>query len=190
MSEDGSGSSARQESDADRQARERLFASLYAELHRLADRELRRHPGVSVSPTTLVHEAYLNLAARDDAQFEDRGKFLGYLGRAMRGLIIDRVRRQQAEKRGGGFHITQLDTQISDSVPQLDNLVHLSEALDELAVMSERLAQVVDLRYFCGLSFEEIAAMRGDSERTVKRDWEKARLLLQSALDNGEAPSE
>jgi RNA polymerase sigma factor (TIGR02999 family) len=187
MSEDCSNSPAREESDSDRQARERLFASLYAELHRLADRELRRHPGVSVSPTTLVHEAYLNLSGREGAQFEDRGKFLGYLGRAMRGLVIDLVRRQQAEKRGAGFHITQLDTRVSDSVPQLDNLVQLSEALDELAAASERLAQVVDLRYFCGLSFEEIASLRGDSERTVKRDWEKARLLLQAALDEGEA---
>ncbi len=189
MSEDGSGSPASQESDADREARERLFASLYAELHRLADRELRRHPGVSVSPTTLVHEAYLNLSGRESARFEDRGKFLGYLARAMRGLIIDRVRRQQAEKRGAGFHITRLDTRVSESLPQLDSLVQLSEALDELAAASERLAQVVDLRYFCGMSFEEIAALRGDSERTVKRDWEKARLLLQAALDDDEVES-
>src|ERR1700677_1222229 len=87
-----------------RRANERLFAALYGELRRLADRELHRYPGAGVSPTTLVHETYINLIGRDGVAFADRTKCLGYLARAMRGLLIDFARRQQAMKRGAGFH--------------------------------------------------------------------------------------
>lgn len=157
---------------------ERLFASLYAELHRLADSKLRQYPGMTVSPTTLVHEAYVNLAGREGASFADRGKFLSYAARAMRGLLIDFARRRQALKRGAGLEITQLDTQ-SDAQPADGvELERLAGALDELAALDPRLAEVVDLKYFCGFSFAEIAALRSVSERTVQRDWEKARLIL------------
>lgn len=161
----------------------RQFAGLYGELLRLADRELRRYPGVSVSPATLVHEAYLNLAGRE-RNFEDRGKFLGYAARAMRGLVIDFARRRQAVKRGSGFHITQMGTEITeDAAADSEELTRLSEALDELAARDQRLAEVVDLKYFCGFSFAEIARLHATSERTVQRDWEKARLLLYGALN-------
>lgn len=162
-----------------------LFAALYAELRRLADRELRRFPGASVSPTTLVHEAYVNLAGRQPATFDDRARFLGYTARAMRGLIIDFARRQQALKRGAGFAITGLDTRIGEEAAGDAELQRLSEALDELARLEPRLAEVVDLKYFCGFSFAEIARMRGMSERTVQRDWEKARLLLFRQFEPG-----
>jgi RNA polymerase sigma factor (TIGR02999 family) len=155
----------------------RLFASLYGELRQLAERQLRRNVGAPVSPTTLLHEAYLGMRGRD-AVFPDRERFIGYAARVMRGLIIDFVRDRRALKRGGDFHITQLPTQL----PELDkgeaDLSRLSEALDELAVRDAKLAQLVDLRYFCGYTFDEIAAQRGISIRTVKRDWEKARALL------------
>jgi RNA polymerase sigma factor (TIGR02999 family) len=155
-----------------------LFARCYAELRRLAHRELHRVPCDNLSPTTLVHEAYLNLAQREGVVFEDRGKFLAYTARAMRGLLIDFARRQQALKRGAGFQITQLSTKIGEETADGVELARLSDALDELAKLDPRFAEIVDLKYFCGFSFAEIARLRGISERTVQRDWEKARLLL------------
>ena len=103
---------------------------------------------------------------------------MGYAARVMRGLIIDFARQRGALKRGADFHITRINTLIADSVANADDLVRLSDALDELAAYDERLAEVVDLKYFCGFSLGDIAAMRGMSERTVKRDWDKARLFL------------
>jgi RNA polymerase sigma factor (TIGR02999 family) len=155
-----------------------MFAALYRDLRRIADRELRRNPGGSVSPTTLVHEVYLNFSGRDGLSFGDRERFLAYSARAMRGLLIDLVRRRQALKRGGDFHITRLSTEIGEEFADVDDLSRLSEALDALAVAEPQLAEVVDLKYFCGLTLAEIAALRGASERTVQRDWEKARLIL------------
>lgn len=155
-----------------------LFAASYAELRRLAQRELRRFPNLALSPTTLVHEAYVNLAEREDIAFAERAKFLGYTARAMRGLLIDFARSKQALKRGAGFEITQLDTKIGDQSADAVELGRLSEALDEMARLDPRLAELVDFKYFCGFSFAEIARFRQVSERTVQRDWEKARLLL------------
>jgi RNA polymerase sigma factor (TIGR02999 family) len=155
-----------------------LFAASYAELRRVAQRELRRFPSLGVSPTTLVHEAYVNLAERQEVAFAERGKFLGYTARAMRGLLIDFARRQQALKRGAGFEITQLNTKIGDQPADAVELGRLSDALDEIARLDPRLAELVDLKYFCGFSFAEIARFREVSERTVQRDWEKARLVL------------
>jgi len=153
-------------------AKDRLFAALYAELRRLAERELQRHAALALSPTTLVHEVYVNLAEREGLSFHDHKRFLAYAARAMRGLIIDFARCRQAIKRGAGFEITSMNTQAGAEVADAQELARLSDALDE------RLAEVVDLRYFCGLSFAEIAALRGASERTVQRDWGKARLML------------
>jgi RNA polymerase sigma factor (TIGR02999 family) len=155
----------------------RLFASLYGELRQLAERQLRRNAGTPVSPTTLLHEAYLGIRGRE-AVFPDRERFIGYAARVMRGLIIDFVRDRRALKRGGDFHITQLPTQVPDANKEETDLSQLSEALDELAVRDPKLAELVDLRYFCGYTFDEIAVQRSTSTRTVKRDWEKARVLL------------
>jgi RNA polymerase sigma factor (TIGR02999 family) len=155
-----------------------LFAASYAELRKLAGRELQRIPGTGVSATTLVHEAYLNLADRKGIAFEERRKFLAYTARAMRGLLIDLARRQQALKRGAGFEITRLSTKMGEEAADAVELARLSEAIDQLARLDPRLAEVVDLKYFCGFSFAEIARFREVSERTVQRDWEKARLLL------------
>jgi RNA polymerase sigma factor (TIGR02999 family) len=160
---------------ADATANERLFTALYAELRQLADRQLRRSAGVPLSPTTLLHEAYLGMSG-SAAKFPDRERFMGYAARVMRGLIIDFVREHRAQKRGAGFHITQLPTEIGEV--DESGLTRLSDALDELATRDPRLAEVVDLRYFCGFTFDDIAAQRGTSRRTVQRDWEKARLIL------------
>jgi RNA polymerase sigma factor (TIGR02999 family) len=154
-----------------------LFASLYSDLRSLAERQLRRSNGVPLSPTTLLHEAYLGMSGCA-AQFPDRNRFMGYAARVMRGLIIDFVRERRALKRGSEFHITHLPTEVLEAVPDEPELVQLSEAIDALAIRDPRLAQVVDLKYFCGYSFEEIAALHGVSERTVQRDWEKARSVL------------
>jgi RNA polymerase sigma factor (TIGR02999 family) len=174
-------------------ASEQLFAALYAELHRLADRELRRlGPELSLGATTLLHEAYLDLAGREGVRFPDRARFMSYAARAMRGLVIDYMRRSRAQKRGGGqFEITLAEDRAHASGAETAalELQQLSEALDELAGIEPKLAELVDLHFFCGYTFAEIAGMRGVSERTVQRDWRKARLLLHHAIaDDGPGP--
>jgi RNA polymerase sigma factor (TIGR02999 family) len=159
-----------------------LFASLYGDLWRLAERQLRRNETAMISPTTLLHEAYIGMAERE-VHFPDQERFMGYAARVMRGLIIDLVRERRALKRGGAFHITQLPTEVEESGESSTDLARLSDALDELAVREPRLAEVVDLKYFCGFTLEEIASQRGSSLRTVMRDWEKARLILFNELN-------
>jgi RNA polymerase sigma factor (TIGR02999 family) len=167
----------------DRVAREQLFASLYGELHKIARRELRRGgPALTLGATTLLHEAYLNLSKREGAEFPDRPRFLAYASRAMRGLIIDYVRSRQALKRGAAFEITSLPTEVPEQAADAEGLQRLSDAIEQLATVEPRLAQVVDLKYFGGFSFTDIASMWGLSDRTVQREWEKARLLLHRAL--------
>jgi RNA polymerase sigma factor (TIGR02999 family) len=167
----------------DAAAREQLFQRLYDELHRMARRELwKSGAAVSMGATTLLHEAFINMSERDAIAFPDRARFMAYAARAMRGLIIDHARSRHAQKRGGQFEITSLDTNISNEVADRIDLPQVGEALDELAKLEPGLAQVVDLKFFCGFSFAEIAAMRGVSERTVQRDWEKARIYLHQSL--------
>jgi RNA polymerase sigma factor (TIGR02999 family) len=159
------------------------FRALYAELHRIARRESRRLGNAAdVSPTTLLHEAYLQMAHREGLDFADPQRVLGYVARAMRGLVIDRVRARGALRRGGGLSITSLDTQTAEQVEDADALSEISAALDELATLDPTLAQVVDLRFFCGFTMAEIASQLGVSERTVQRQWEKARGLLYRTL--------
>ena len=164
------------------------FAVLYKELRRLAQRELaRRGPHLTLGATTLLHEAYLDLADRHGPGFPDRARFMGYAAAVMRGLIVDYVRRRRAQKRGGQFEITALEVEVADPAAPTE-LDDLSEALTTLAAVDPRLAEVVDLKFFCGFTFAEIAAMRHASERTVQRDWEKARLFLHQALHAGPLP--
>src|SRR5208282_1751203 len=163
----------------DKRASEALFTVLYSELHRLAKRELAR-PGlqVTLSATTLLHEAYLDMAARDGPSFPDQARFMGYAARVMRGLIIDHARERHAQKRGGLFEITSLDTEAMEDAVDHQELVRISETLDELGKVEPALAEIIDLKFFCGFSFAEIAAMQDISERTVQRNWEKARIYL------------
>jgi RNA polymerase sigma factor (TIGR02999 family) len=162
---------------------EALFAGLYGELHRLARRELARRGGpVTLGATTLLHEAYLDISRRDGLVFPDRSRFMAYAARAMRGLIIDHVRRRHSQKRGGMFEITTFHTTVAETLADEHDLQQLSDALDDLATVDAALAEVVDLKFFCGFSFEEIGAMRGLSERTVQRHWEKARLYLHTTI--------
>ena len=160
-----------------------LFSTLYAELHRLARRELnRRGPINGLGVTTLLHEAYLSISGTEGTVFVDHARFMGYAARVMRGLIIDDVRRRRSEKRGGLFRITSLGDDHEGVVASSHDLIRISDALDELAEIEPDLAQIVDLKFFCGFCFAEIAAMRGVSERTIQRNWEKGRLYLHHAL--------
>jgi RNA polymerase sigma factor (TIGR02999 family) len=164
----------------DQSAVEPLFAALYKELHRLARQELSRRGSafVGVSPTTILHEAYVNIATGSNLVFPDRARFMSYASRVMRGLIIDHARNRQALKRGGQFEITSLRTDIVEELAEGRELSEIGAAVDELAAVEPALAEVVDLKFFCGFSFAEIAAMRGASERTIQRQWEKARIYL------------
>jgi RNA polymerase sigma factor (TIGR02999 family) len=167
----------------DRAAADELFAALYSELHRLARRQLARDgAGVTLGATTLLHEAYLNICQREGAVFPDRGRFMAYAAKVMRGLIIDYARNRRAQKRGGGFAITAVDIDAVDAAADEKELSEIGTALDDLASVDPSLAQVVDLKFFCGFSFGEIAAMHGMSERTVQRRWEKARIFLHRTI--------
>lgn len=170
----------------DAAAADALFSVLYSELRQLARRELAR-PGaaVSLSATTLLHEAYLDMAAREGPLFPDRARFMGYAARVMRGLIIDHARERHAQKRGGLFELTSLDTDVMENAADPKELARISEVLDELGKVEPALAEVVDLKFFCGFSFGEIAAMRDVSERTVQRNWEKARIYLHRKISIG-----
>ncbi|HEU4566381.1 MAG TPA: ECF-type sigma factor [Gemmatimonadaceae bacterium] len=178
---------------ADPGAADALFTQCYQELHRVAERALRRDGGaLTLGATTLLHEAYLDIARRDGTSFVDRARFLAYASRAMRGLVIDYARHQRARKRGRQFEITLA----ADAAPcaewarEAEEMARLGDALDELAALEPSLAELVDLHFFCGFTFAEIAAVRGVSERTVQRDWRKARLLLQRALTDHTGESE
>jgi RNA polymerase sigma factor (TIGR02999 family) len=165
-----------------------LFTSLYEELRRLARRELWRNGARDLLGThTVVHEAWLDLQRSGALNFDAQGRFLAYASRAMRGMVIDRLRARQADKRGGGFDITSLDTQSADEIAEPAALQDLSEALDELAALEPALAQLVDLKFFCGLTLAEVAQLQGISERTAQRQWEKARLLLFRSLETAPA---
>jgi RNA polymerase sigma factor (TIGR02999 family) len=163
----------------DEAATEALFGTLYVELRRMAKRELGKRAGfVSISATTLLHEAYLDMSAREGQSFPDRARFMAYAARVMRTLIIDHARERQAQKRGGLFEITSLDTKEIENPVNHSEVARIGDALDELAKVEPVLAEIVDLKFFCGLSFTEIAAMRDVSERTVQRNWARARLYL------------
>jgi RNA polymerase sigma factor (TIGR02999 family) len=174
-----------QGSDAgDPRAAEQLFASLYEELHRLAGQQLRRGgDDLTLGTTTLLHETYLTLAGRE-AAFPDRARFMGYAAKAMRTLIVDYVRSRRATKRGGQFEITLIGNHEpvspADSSEQLERV---AEAVERLGTVSPELAELTDLHFFCGFSLVEIAGLRGVSDRTVQRDWRKARILLEGFLE-------
>jgi RNA polymerase sigma factor (TIGR02999 family) len=168
--------------NGDRNAQQRLFVALYSELHGLAKRQLARQgSAVTLSATTLLHQAYLEIAEKDGTSFPDRARFMAYAARVMRGLIIDYCRSRQAQKRGGQFEITSL-TSDTDRVTNDRELTQVSDALDELAQTEPALAEIVDLKFFCGFTFAEIAAMKGTAERTVQRQWEKARIYLHQSI--------
>jgi RNA polymerase sigma factor (TIGR02999 family) len=171
----------------DPSAADALFTALYRELHTIAERELRRGGSdLTLGTTTLLHEAYLNISRREGVAFPSRGEFLAYAARAMRGLTIDYARRCRAKKRGGEIHITHSGVDGAASPPDdsAREIEMLGAGLETLTGVEPELARLVDLHFFCGFSFAEIAQLRGVSERTVYRDWRKARLLLHRTLQD------
>ena len=155
-----------------------FFSRFYDELRGIAVRELNRNAASALSPTTLLHETFLNISQRESAEFPDRPRFMAYAARAMRGLVIDHLRRANRQKRGCQFEITSLTGELQIDCRSDIEVDRLRDALEALAAMDQRLAQCVDLKFFCGFTLAEIAVMHEVSERTVQRQWEKARLLM------------
>jgi len=165
-------------------AQDQLFTAAYGELRKLARSRLRDGGrNTYLDTTALVHESYLRLLNVGQLRSIDRRAFFAYASRVMRSVIIDAVRERQAERRGGDLARLTLDTQLIDKLPAGENeLLQVNEALEVLAQAEPRLAKVVEMRYFGGYTEVEIAETLDLTERTVRRDWNKARLLLGAML--------
>jgi RNA polymerase sigma factor (TIGR02999 family) len=168
----------------DAQARDALFAAAYTELHRLARARLRDGGRDSVLDTTcLVHESYLKFVTAGELRAEDRRAFFAYASQVMRSVIVNSMRERLAEKRGGDARPLTLSTKLSANIAENEETVlKVHEALEDLEKVDQRLAQVAQMRYFGGYSEAEIAETLAVTERTVQRDWEKARLILAESL--------
>ena len=168
----------------DSAARDALFAAAYGELHRLARARLRdggRH--TLLDTTALVHESYLRFVRAGELRAEDRRAFFAYASQVMRSVIINSARERIAQKRGGEWLPLKLSTELAAGIPgREDEVLRVHEALEHLEKADPRLAQVAQMRYFGGYSEQEIAETLEVTERTVRRDWEKARLILAVAL--------
>jgi len=165
-----------------------MYALVYDELKRIARHHLHSSGGkATLSTTELVHEAFLKLGFGPDAGWEGRAHFFGAASRAMRQVLVDFARRRQATKRGGDQQRISLKDVAGDLDVQMDEMLALDSALDQLNNVSERLRQVVELRFFGGLGEEEVAKILGVTPRTVGRDWVKARLFLLRELDSSES---
>jgi RNA polymerase sigma-70 factor, ECF subfamily len=172
----------------DREAMNRLLPLIYDELRRRAHQQLMKsRVGETLNTTALVHEAYLKLANAPQQSYANRIHFFAVASRAMRQVLIDYARRTLAERRGGGEAPISLDSDDPGvAVPtRAETLVALDDALHELSALDDRLARVVELRFFGGLSVEETAGALGVSDRTVKRDWRKARAFLYQSVRRG-----
>jgi len=170
--------------EGDRGAFDELFERLYPELKRLAQARLSGHQrGTAMETTVLLHECYLRLLQANSLAPADRAHFFAYAARVMRSIVVDAVRAAQRTRRGGGAEHVTLDTAIADALAQpYEDVLDIDRALDELARLEPRLARVVEMRYFAAMNETEIAQALGVTDRTVRRDWEKARLLLAHAL--------
>jgi RNA polymerase sigma factor (TIGR02999 family) len=167
----------------DARAVDRLLPLVYGDLRKRAHYQLRRHrPGDTLNTTALVHEAYLKLADQTQLDWQNRAHFLAIAAKAMRYIIIDYARRQGAQKRGGDAEVLALDEAAIPVQARAAHLLDLDAALDDLAERDARMAQVVEYRFFGGLTIEETAQALDVSARTVKRDWRLARAVLARRL--------
>ncbi|MBA4344875.1 MAG: hypothetical protein C0423_22260 [Methylibium sp.] len=171
-------------SQGDAGAADQVVALLYGDLRRIAGRRMQQSGDMTLlDATALVHESYLKLQRAGELDFADRKQFLAYAAKVMHNIVIDQIRARQADKRGGEQVLLTLNTAIADLAPQGDEeVLRVHEALAELAEAEPRLAQVVEMRYFAGLTEAEIAEALDITERTVQRDWAKARLFLAVSL--------
>jgi RNA polymerase sigma-70 factor, ECF subfamily len=166
----------------DAAAGEQLLPLVYKELHRIAEAYMRRErPDHTLQATALIHEAYLRLVG-EEVDWRDRGHFIGLAAHVMRRVLVDYARQHNAERRAGGLQRVEMEDNFAISPERLDEVLFLDRALARLKVESPRQAQVVELRYFGGLSVEQIAAMLGVAPRSVKRDWSLARMFLYREL--------
>lgn len=173
-------------SGGERRAGERLFAIVYDELREIAARHRRKErPGHSLQTTALVHEAYMRLADIERIPWKDQGHFFAVASRAMRRVLVDHARYRKAAKRGGGVAPSPLDSVVLALESSAD-LVELDIALDKLARLEPRAAQVVELRFFAGFTLPEIARMLELSRATIERDWTAARAWLRRELGAGD----
>ena len=161
-----------------------LYTFLYQDLRRLARSRLRSSAPLTLLDTTaLVHESFLRLVNLNQSHVNDRLSFFGYAACVMRSIVIDFVRKKRTERRGGNLTFVTLTDAHADSIAQQeDDIIRVSEALDELAKIDPRATQVVEMRYFAGMTEQEVASVLGVTDRTVRRDWGKAKLLLKVAL--------
>jgi RNA polymerase sigma factor (TIGR02999 family) len=163
----------------DRAALDRLTPLVYAELHRIARRQMAgENAGISLQPTALVNEAFVRLVGGAEVHWHDRAHFFAVSATMMRRILVDAARARGAEKRGGGAPKVDLNESIDGAADRDSELIALDEALESLAKFDARKAQVVELRFFGGLSVEESAKVLGVSEQTVMRDWKLARAWL------------
>ena len=179
--------------EGDREALDALLPRVYGELRQIARARLRRRrPGETLNTTAVVHEAYLKLTAGETPPFRDRSHFFALAARAMRFVLVDYARDRAAQKRGGPGADLPLDDALAvaaDGEADAHDLLALDAALDRLAAQSARLAETVELRFFGGLTHDEVAEATGRSVPTVKRDWRRARAYLHQFMHDGDDPS-
>ena len=160
-------------------ALDEAFSVWYPELKKIARARLNRSGRSGTMQTTaLVHDSYMKLAAGSDRQFSNRLQFLAYASRTLRSIVIDTIREERALRRGGDLDLVTLDTAVQDGVGTAIDIEDVNAAMDDLAKLDPALARLVEMRFFGGLNAAEIAEALGISERTVQREWNKARALL------------
>jgi RNA polymerase sigma-70 factor, ECF subfamily len=170
-------------SEGDRTAEEALIPRVYVELHRMAMARLRtERPGHTLQATALVHEAYLRMCRANDIQWQDRAHFFRIAARLMRRILVDYARQHGAQKRNDGAPLQPLDEAIAVAAGQISTAVEIDDVLEKLAALSPRQAQVVEMRFYAGLTEEEIAVALGIHVRTIRRDWLMARAWLHEQL--------
>ena len=167
-------------------ATDRLFDALYRELRNLAEQFFRRErPDQTIQATALVHEAYMKLVDQRCVDWQGRGHFLGVAAQAMRRILLDRARHRGAAKRGGGWKRITLNDRLIPGLDCDDGLVAIDEALGRLSELDPRQAQMIELRFFGGLSVEEVSQVMGMSKRSVEREWTMVRAWLRRELHEG-----
>lgn len=166
------------------EAYNQLFPIVYNQLRALAHRQVSREPHQSITKTALVHELFLKLFQQKKLDLESRTHFFAIAARSMRQIFIDHARKKKREKRGGNAEDVTFIDEIMKVGQEAENLIHIDEALNKLARLDQRIAEIVELRYFGGMSFYQIAKVLKLSDRTVYRDWEKARGWLYKELKN------
>ncbi|MBA2435983.1 MAG: sigma-70 family RNA polymerase sigma factor [Chthoniobacterales bacterium] len=174
-------------SKGDRGAAERLMPLIYDELRQIARGYLRRERADhTLQATGLVHEAYLRLVDQTTTTWQNRAHFFGVAAGVMRRVLVDHARRHRTDKRGGKWEKLEFDEALAAGLPRSLDLVSLDEALQELARVDPRQSQVVELRFFGGLTTEETSEVLGVSPRTIKREWRRARAWLYREIRRGE----